>query len=100
MAPPPLPGAVSYFAAIDGKQSGPMDQGAIQEAISQGKLTPTTLVWTRAWPSGPPRAKCRHERIAGERAPAAAAGLNESPGIREQQNNRDSNPIEFDGIKT
>ena len=47
MAPPPLPGAVSYFAAIDGKQSGPMDQGAIQQAISQGKLTPTTLVWSQ-----------------------------------------------------
>jgi hypothetical protein len=45
--PPPLPGAVSYFAAIDGKQSGPLDQGKIQEAISAGKLTAATLVWTQ-----------------------------------------------------
>ena len=46
-APPPLPGAVAFFAAIDGKQSGPMDQAAIQQAISQGKMTPATLVWTQ-----------------------------------------------------
>jgi len=46
-APPPLPGAVSFFAAIDGKQSGPLDQAAIQLAISQGKISATTLVWTQ-----------------------------------------------------
>jgi membrane protease subunit (stomatin/prohibitin family) len=46
-APPPLPGAVSFFAAIDGKQSGPIDQAALQQAISQGKITAATLVWTQ-----------------------------------------------------
>jgi membrane protease subunit (stomatin/prohibitin family) len=46
-APPPLPGAVAYFVAIDGKQSGPLDQAKLQDAISQGKLTATTLVWTQ-----------------------------------------------------
>jgi membrane protease subunit (stomatin/prohibitin family) len=45
--PPPLPGAVEYFAAINGKQSGPLDQGKIQEAIGEGKLTAATLVWTQ-----------------------------------------------------
>jgi membrane protease subunit (stomatin/prohibitin family) len=45
--PPPLPGAISYFAAIDGKQSGPMDQASLQAAISAGKLTAATLVWTQ-----------------------------------------------------
>jgi membrane protease subunit (stomatin/prohibitin family) len=44
--PPPLPGAVTYFAAIDGKQSGPMDESKLQEAIGAGKLTAATLVWT------------------------------------------------------
>jgi membrane protease subunit (stomatin/prohibitin family) len=47
MAPPPIPGAVSYFAAIDGHQQGPFDQAKIQDAISQGKITPATLMWAQ-----------------------------------------------------
>jgi membrane protease subunit (stomatin/prohibitin family) len=47
MGPPPLPGAVSYFVAIDGHQQGPFDQSKLQDAVSQGKLTPATLVWTQ-----------------------------------------------------
>jgi membrane protease subunit (stomatin/prohibitin family) len=45
--PPPLPTAVSYFAAIDGEQSGPMDQGQLQDAVNTGKLTRATLVWSQ-----------------------------------------------------
>jgi membrane protease subunit (stomatin/prohibitin family) len=45
--PPPLPTSVSFFAAIDGKQSAAMDQTQIADAINQGKLTRATLVWTQ-----------------------------------------------------
>jgi len=43
--PPPLPGAVSYHAAIDGKQAGPFDQDALQAQIAAGKIGGKTLVW-------------------------------------------------------
>jgi hypothetical protein len=46
MAPPPIPGAIAYYAAIDGHQQGPFDQAKMQDAINQGKITPATLVWT------------------------------------------------------
>ena len=45
--PPPLPTTVAFFAAIDGKQSGAMDQNQLQDAVNQGKLTRATLVWTQ-----------------------------------------------------
>lgn len=49
-SPPPIPEAASYFAAIDGKQSGPFDLGKMQEVIGQGKLTRQTLVWAKGMP--------------------------------------------------
>ena len=48
--PPPLPGAVSYFVAVDGKQSGPHDMSALGQLVASGKLTPDTLVWHQAMP--------------------------------------------------
>jgi membrane protease subunit (stomatin/prohibitin family) len=39
-APPPLPGAPQFYAAINGTQSGPYDVGALA-----GKITRGTLVW-------------------------------------------------------
>jgi membrane protease subunit (stomatin/prohibitin family) len=45
--PPPLPTAISFFVAMDGKQSGPMDQNQLQEAVNAGKLTRGTLVWSQ-----------------------------------------------------
>jgi membrane protease subunit (stomatin/prohibitin family) len=43
-APPPLPTA-AWYAAIDGKQTGPLDLAAIQTQISTGRITRETLVW-------------------------------------------------------
>jgi membrane protease subunit (stomatin/prohibitin family) len=43
--PPPLPASVSFFAAIDGKQSGPLDPAALQSQIDSGRITRSTLVW-------------------------------------------------------
>jgi hypothetical protein len=43
--PPPLPGAVQFYAAVDGKQAGPFDLAALQAHISEGKISRETLVW-------------------------------------------------------
>ncbi len=45
-APPPLPSAPKFFAAIDGKQSGPFDATALRQQIDAGAVTRETLVWT------------------------------------------------------
>lgn len=44
-APPPIPGAIAYYVAIDGHQQGPFDQAKLQDGVNQGKITPATLVW-------------------------------------------------------
>ncbi len=43
--PPPLPGVVAFFAAIDGKQAGPFDLAALQAKAAAGQLKADTLVW-------------------------------------------------------
>jgi membrane protease subunit (stomatin/prohibitin family) len=43
--PPPLPGAVSFHAAIDGAAAGPFDMPTLTTYIKSGKLTRKTLVW-------------------------------------------------------
>ncbi len=44
-APPPLPEAVQYYAALKGKQAGPFGADALRDLIGKGQLTPDTLVW-------------------------------------------------------
>lgn len=44
-APPPLPKAASYFAAINGEQAGPFDAASLQQQIDSGAVTRETLVW-------------------------------------------------------
>jgi len=46
-APPPIPGAASYFAVIEGKQTGPFDMQTLASQASAGRLTQQTLVWTQ-----------------------------------------------------
>jgi hypothetical protein len=43
--PPPLPGAATYYAALEGKQAGPFDLAALREHANAGRLTRETLVW-------------------------------------------------------
>ncbi len=45
VAPPPLPGAAAFHAAIDGNAAGPFDMTALESHIRSGKLTRSTLVW-------------------------------------------------------
>jgi len=44
-APPPLPGAVKYFVAIGGQQSGPFDLNTLRQMAMQNQLSRDTLVW-------------------------------------------------------
>ena len=50
--PPPIPTAVQWFAAIDGKQVGPFDEKSLGDFIRQNRITRETLVWRQgmaAW---------------------------------------------------
>ncbi len=50
--PPPIPQAVSFYAVVGGKQSGPFDMGALQSHITAGEIDRNTLVWKQgmaAW---------------------------------------------------
>lgn len=45
--PPPLPGAKSYFVALDNQQAGPFTMDELQRQAQGGQLTRATLVWTQ-----------------------------------------------------
>ncbi len=44
--PPPLP-APAWFVALEGKQTGPFDLGALAAEAAAGRLTRQTLVWAQ-----------------------------------------------------
>lgn len=56
MAPPPMPGAVSYMLAVNGQQYGPYNMQMMQQMADAGQLTAQSLVWCQgmaAWePAG------------------------------------------------
>lgn len=43
--PPPIPGSVLYFVAINGQQAGPFDINTIRQMASSGQVNSETLVW-------------------------------------------------------
>jgi hypothetical protein len=52
MGPPPIPGAVQFFVAVGGAQSGPYGMDVLRQMVRHGTLTPDTLVWKQgmaAW---------------------------------------------------
>jgi membrane protease subunit (stomatin/prohibitin family) len=49
-APPPLPQAASYWAALNGQQSGPFATDALRQHVGSGALTRDTLVWREGMP--------------------------------------------------
>jgi membrane protease subunit (stomatin/prohibitin family) len=52
VAPPPLPAAVTFHAAIGGAQQGPFDANALKGMLTQGEFNAETLVWRQgmgAW---------------------------------------------------
>ena len=46
-APPPLPEAVSFFAAIDGKQAGPYTMAQLSQLTAAGTINPQSQVWKK-----------------------------------------------------
>ena len=50
MTPPPLPTAVTFFAAINNQQAGPFDLTQLQQMVGGGQITQTTLVWRPGMP--------------------------------------------------
>jgi hypothetical protein len=50
--PPPVPGAVQFYAVVNGAQAGPFAAPILQQMVQQQTLTPETLVWKQgmaAW---------------------------------------------------
>jgi hypothetical protein len=45
--PPPVPGAASYFVAVEGKPTGPFDMQTLASQVATGRLTRQTLVWAQ-----------------------------------------------------
>ncbi|NDV96342.1 SPFH domain-containing protein [Dysgonomonas sp. 521] len=43
--PPPVPGAISYYVAVNGQQAGPFDKAGLIELVKNSTLTRDTLVW-------------------------------------------------------
>lgn len=51
-APPPIPGAVQFFMAVNGQQQGPLGLQQLQQLLQQGSFTRDTMVWKQgmqAW---------------------------------------------------
>jgi hypothetical protein len=43
--PPPLPGSVVYYAAINGHQQGPFERPVLEQKINSGEINRSTLIW-------------------------------------------------------
>lgn len=43
--PPPLPGQVQYWVALNGKQAGPFDMATIKKMITEEEISSDTLLW-------------------------------------------------------
>ena len=49
-APPPLPGAVQFWVAVNNQQTGPFDIAALQRKVQSGELKQDALVWRPGMP--------------------------------------------------
>ncbi|MGE0711602.1 MAG: SPFH domain-containing protein [Planctomycetota bacterium] len=78
MAPPPLPAAVTFHAAINGAQMGPFDVAALQGLKGQGQVNGETLVWRDGMASWTP-AKLVPELAALFSAPPPLPGMAPPP---------------------
>lgn len=48
--PPPVPGNVAVFVAVNGQQTGPFNMQQLQQMVSTGQLTAQSLVWKQGMP--------------------------------------------------
>ncbi len=53
-APPPLPQAAQFYAAIGGQQAGPFDVNQLRQMAASGNLTRETLIWKQGMPQWTP----------------------------------------------
>ena len=62
--PPPLPQGAQYYAGVEGRQVGPFADAELKVAITEGRITRETLVWTQGmaeWkPAGEVEALAKH----------------------------------------
>ena len=49
--PPPIPGGVAYFVAVNGQQQGPFNMDQLRSAIGSGQLTRDSLIWKNGMPN-------------------------------------------------
>lgn len=50
--PPALNGGASiWFAAIDGRQAGPLSEAEVSELVKRGKISEETLLWRQGLPA-------------------------------------------------
>lgn len=49
--PPPIPGGVAYFVAVNGQQQGPFNMDQLRAAIGNGQITRDSLIWKNGMPS-------------------------------------------------
>jgi membrane protease subunit (stomatin/prohibitin family) len=50
--PPPIPGAIPFYAVVNGQQAGPFTMDVLSQMVQQQTFTPDTLVWKQgmaAW---------------------------------------------------
>jgi hypothetical protein len=73
VVPPPLPQLPAYYAGIDGKPVGPLDEAALREMVASGKLTGETLVWTEGMEDWIKAAEAADLEALLEEAPKSAA---------------------------
>lgn len=45
MMPPPIPGVVKFFVAVNGQQSGPFEMAQMQQMVQGGQLKKEMMVW-------------------------------------------------------
>ncbi|MGR9044157.1 MAG: SPFH domain-containing protein [Gammaproteobacteria bacterium] len=43
--PPPVPGSIAYYAAINGQQQGPFEMSVLEQKIKSGEIGRSTLIW-------------------------------------------------------
>ena len=50
-APPPIPGGIKFFVAVNGQQTGPFDMATLQSMVNLGSCTRDTMVWKEGMPA-------------------------------------------------
>lgn len=73
-APPPLPGAPSFYVAVGGQQHGPYTPQQVAQAMAQGQVGADTLVWTQGMAQWTPAGQVPQIARAGGEGPPPLPG--------------------------